>query len=169
MAFIQVEDLQGVVEVIAFPEVFSQAEELLVEDGAVLVQGECQKEENTVRVIAAAIIPMARAEELWAASVHIALDTTRVTRAQLEKIQAIAARHRGACRAFFHLVAPAASETVIEAAEPFRLKAGRALIREIDALLGYPAVETRCAPLGSGPAGGGPGNGGNGRWRGRRP
>jgi DNA polymerase-3 subunit alpha len=169
MAFVQVEDLQGNAEIIAFPEVFSQSEELLVVDHPVLVQGEVQKEENTVRLIASAIIPMERAEELWAASVHIILHTSRVERAQLEQLQAIVARHRGTCRTFFHLVAPSETETIIEAADTFRLKAGRALAREIDGLLGYAAVETRCAAPVSSPAGGGPGNGGNGRWRGRRP
>jgi DNA polymerase-3 subunit alpha len=169
MAFVQVEDLQGNAEIIAFPEVFGQSEELLVVDHPVLVQGEVQKEENTVRVIAAAIIPMERAEELWAASVHITLDITRMEPGHLQRVRDIVTRHRGTCRTVFHLVAPSATETIIEAADGFRLKAGRSLAREIDDLLGYPAVETQCSEAVAGPPGAGNGSGGNGRRRGRRP
>jgi DNA polymerase-3 subunit alpha len=147
MAFVQVEDLQGTAEVIVFPDTYSDCEDLLQEDNPVFIQGQAQKEENAVRVVAEKIIDMERAEEVWTASVHITLDMNRIAEERLADLQALLARHPGSCRTFLHLVDGRRSETIIAADETLRLKAGQRLTREVNSLLGGAAVETRCAPV----------------------
>ncbi|MGD8241445.1 MAG: DNA polymerase III subunit alpha [Desulfobacterales bacterium] len=146
MAFVQIDDLQGTTELIVFPEAYRESEALLVEDQAVLVQGQAQKEENAVRVVAEKIVAMDRAEETWTASVHITLDSAMVTADMLERLHQLLRKHRGSCRTFLHLLNGQQSETVI-AAEDMALKAGAALDREVGALLGYAAVKTVCSPV----------------------
>ncbi len=157
MAFVQIEDLQGPTELIVFPEAYRESEALLVEDQPVLVQGQAQKEENAVRVVAEKIVAMDQAEETWAASVHITLDSALVAVDTLERLHQLLRRHRGSCRTFLHLINGRQSETVI-AAEDMALKAGAALDREVHALLGYAAVKTVCSPVAAA----------NGEDRGRR-
>ncbi|MGD9332458.1 MAG: DNA polymerase III subunit alpha, partial [Desulfobacterales bacterium] len=146
MAFVQIEDLQGTVEVIVFPDMYAECETLLEEDTPVLVQGQAQKEENAVRIVAEKMIAMERAEEVWTASVHITVDTAHASREKLAELQALMVRHPGTCRTFLHLVDGNRTETIIAADETLRLKAGAMLTREVNSLLGYAAMETRCAP-----------------------
>lgn len=147
MAFVQLEDLQGTVEIIVFPDTYADCETLLVVDVPVFVQGQAQKEENAVRVVAEEIVDMDHAEEVWTASVHITLDMERAPAQLLSDLQHLLGRHPGTCRTFLHLLDRNRTETIIAADDTLRLKAGARLTREVNSLLGYAAVETRCAPV----------------------
>ena len=146
MAFVQVEDLQGTVEVIVFPDAYSDCQAYLKEDAPVFVQGQAQKEENAVRVVAERIVDMDHAEEVWTASIHITVDMAAASADLLADLQQLLARYPGTCKTFLHLVDDNTTETIIAADDALRLQAGAPLTREINSLLGYAAVETRCAP-----------------------
>ena len=164
MAFVQLEDLQGTVEIIVFPDIYANFEEKLVVDAPVFIQGQAQKEENAVRVVAEEIVDMDHAEEVWTASVHITLDMARAPRQLLPDLQHLLVRHPGTCRAFLHLVDENRTETIIAADDALRLKAGARLNRDVNGLLGYAAVETRCSPATLSANGNG-----RPRWAGKRP
>jgi DNA polymerase-3 subunit alpha len=161
MAFVTIEDLHGAVEVIVFSRVFSDVRDLLQEDRPVLVQGQVQKDEKSVKIMADTVIPIDKAEETWAASVHLNLEISRSDREGLENLHAILKRHSGRCPAFLHLRSPDNTDAVIALPEGFKLRAGGALTREVNGFLGYHAVETRCSTA---PASVVP-NGGNGRGK----
>ena len=163
MAFVTIEDMHGAVEVIVFSRVFSDVRDLLEEDRPVLVQGQVQKDEKSVKILAVTVIPIDKAEETWAASVHLNLEISRTDREGLENLYAILKRHSGRCPAFLHLRSPDNTDAVIALPEGFKLKAGGSLTREVNGFLGYHAVETRCSTA---PASVVP-NGGNGRGSGQ--
>jgi DNA polymerase-3 subunit alpha len=144
MAFVTIEDMHGSVEVIVFSRVFSDVRDLLVEDRPVLVQGQVQKDEKSVKILADKVIPIDKAEETWAASVHFNLEISRTDREGLENLHAILKRHPGLCPAFLHLRSPDNADSIIALPDGFKLKAGGALTREVNGFLGYQAVETRC-------------------------
>jgi DNA polymerase-3 subunit alpha len=164
MAFVQVEDLQGSIEVIVFPDIYAECQERLLEDVPVFVQGQAQKEENAVRIVAERIVDMDQAEETWTASIHITVDMARTRGSLLADLQRLLIRHPGTCKTFLHLVDDNTTETIILADDTLRLQAGARLKREVNSLLGYAALETRCAPA-SLPANGN----GRPRWNGNRP
>ncbi|MDX9787760.1 MAG: DNA polymerase III subunit alpha [Desulfobacterales bacterium] len=164
MAFVALEDMQGTVEVVVFSSLYSQVSDLLIADGAVMVQGQLQKDENTHKIIGETIIPMDKAEETWSATVHIRLENTRTDRAQLLRLRELLAGHSGTCAAFVHLIDSNRMETVLELPETVRLKAGEELKRNVNALFGYEVFSTVCVPA---KTINGNGNG-NGRKYGRR-
>jgi DNA polymerase-3 subunit alpha len=147
MAFVTIEDMHGAVEVIVFSRVFSDVRDLLEEDRPLLVQGQVQKDEKSVKILADTVIPIDKAEETWAASVHLNLETSRTDREGLENLHAILKRHPGQCPAFLHLRGPDNTDAVISLPEGFKLKAGSSLTREVNGFLGYHAVETRCSKV----------------------
>jgi DNA polymerase-3 subunit alpha len=147
MAFATIEDQHGAVEVTIFSRLHSAVSHLLVEDAAVLVQGQVQKDEQSVKLLADTLIPLEKAEEAWTASVHVNLDASRADREVLLGLREVLQRHLGPCKAYLHLLLPSRAEAVVELPAGFNVKAGPALRREIRELLGYPAVETRCTPL----------------------
>ncbi len=146
MAFVQVEDLHGVVEVVVFPEVFAASESLLIEDSPIFVQGELQKDEKSVKILAETIIRIGQAEETWTASVHFKLDVNRTRHEDLLDLKKIMEKHIGSCRAYIHLQQPGVNETIVAVTENMKVKAGKLLTRDVQQLLGYKAVETRCSP-----------------------
>ena len=166
MAFVAIEDLQGSVEVVVFPEAYAEASDLLVVDAALLIQGQVQKEENTVKILADSLIPMDQAEARWTASVHFHLDAGRTDRDLLERLRRVIVEHRGDCLGFIHLRQGEETETVISLPESLSICAGDELKRAVNGLVGYSAVRTVCSDAQPPPDR----NGANGRgkWNGKR-
>jgi DNA polymerase-3 subunit alpha len=144
MAFATIEDLHGAVEATVFSRVYTGVSDLLVEDSAVLVQGQVQKDEQSVKILAEKVVPMDKAEETWTASIHLNLEVSRTDRAMLEKLNDVLKKHPGGCRGFLHLRSPENTDSIIALPDSLKLKAGGALTREVNELLGYHAVETMC-------------------------
>ena len=144
MAFVTIGDLEGTVEITVFPSTYARAVDALVEDMPILVQGQVQKDENAVKILAETVIPLDKAEETWTAAVHLKLDVTRMEGSSLTKLHDIFKKHPGTCQAFVHLEDPEKTETIIELPEHMKLKASASLIREINGFLGYNAIETVC-------------------------
>jgi DNA polymerase-3 subunit alpha len=161
MGFVTIEDRHGSVEVVVFARVFAVTRDLLVEDVPILVQGHLQKDEQSVKILADELIPVEKAEETWAASVHFNLEITRTDRETLTRLRDIIQRHPGTCPAFIHLRSTDNTDCLISLPDTFKLKAGGLLTREINDFLGYRAVETRCATVSATAAANG--NGRNGR------
>jgi len=147
MAFVTIEDMHGAVEAIVFSRVFNDVRDLLVEDKPLLIQGQVQKDEQSVKILADTVIPINKAEEIWTASVHLNLEISRTDREKLTDLHAILKRHPGACPAFLHLRGPDNTDSVISLSDKLRLRAGGALNREINNFLGYHAVETHCSAV----------------------
>ena len=147
MAFVTIEDMNGAVEVIVFSRVFAEVRDLLVEDRAVLVQGQVQKDENSLKILADTVILIDKAEETWTASIHFNLEMSRTDRKRLENLHTILSRHPGMSPAFLHLRSPDKTDSIVALPHSFKLKAGGALTREVNDFLGYHAVETRCSAV----------------------
>jgi DNA polymerase-3 subunit alpha len=147
MAFVTIEDMHGAVEAIVFSRVFGQVRDLLVEDKPLLIQGQVQKDEQSVKILADTVIPIEAAEETWTASVHFNLEISRTDREVLTQLHDIFERHPGVCPAFLHLRSADNTDSVIALPEVLKLKAGGELSREVNGFLGYHAVETRCSAV----------------------
>ncbi len=147
MAFMQLEDMAGVIEVVIFPSVYAGCEELLTDDRPVMVQGKVQQEEKGAKMLADTIIPMEDAESSWTAEVHIVVDTKRTDKIVLEKLRDVVKRFPGDCSGWLHLKMEEEVEAVIAMSDDWRIQPGDALSREIKALLGYAAVETQCGEI----------------------
>jgi DNA polymerase-3 subunit alpha len=146
MAFVSIEDLHGAVEATVFSRVYASVADLLVEDKPVLIEGQVQKDEQSVKILAEKVVAMDKAEEMWTASIHLNLEISRTDRDALTKLHEILQRHPGGCRAYLHLRSPENTDSIVALPAALKLKAGGALFREVNELLGYNAVETRCLP-----------------------
>jgi len=165
MAFVTIEDMHGAVEVVVFSRVFANTRDLLIEDRCVLVQGQVQKDEQAVKILADELIPIDKAEETWTASIHFKLEINRTDRETLSNLHAILERHPGTCAGFLHLHSPDKTDSIIALPDTLKLTAGSSLAREVHSFLGYQAVETRCRAVTASAAN----NGVNRNGRNRRP
>ncbi len=147
MAFVDLEDINGSVEVTVFASVYEQSRDILIEDAPVFVQGRLQKNEKFAKIIAEHIVPMAQVEALWSASVHLAIDALKTDTKALTDLHAVLKHYPGQCKGFLHVKVPEKTETIIELPGEMKLRPGSALVNEVNRLLGYPAVTTQCAPI----------------------
>ncbi len=95
MAVFVLEDLQGQVEVVLFPDVLSEFGALLVEDAVVFVRGKADYRRERANVIASELIPLEKAREKLAKGVRIQLDAREVTEETVRQIRNICLHHRG--------------------------------------------------------------------------
>jgi DNA polymerase-3 subunit alpha len=147
MAFLSIEDLHGMVEIVVFPRVYETAENYLKDDAPVFVQGQIQKDENTVKILAETVIPIEKAESIWSASINITIDTSRVDSETLSTLHDVLRKYTGSCTTFIHMQIPGKSETIIAMPDALKLRISPVMNREVNGLLGYGAVETTCSEI----------------------
>lgn len=147
MAFLTLEDRNGSVEITVFSDLYAQAGAILETDRAVIVQGQVEKDENSVKLIAENIIPMETAPELWTAIVQIRLDADAADRSTLLRLKDVLQEHPGACRVRLELVQPSGAVVHIALAEQIGVKATQELKRSVQAVTGPKTVGFRCIPV----------------------
>ncbi|MGA1980506.1 MAG: DNA polymerase III subunit alpha [Sedimentisphaerales bacterium] len=95
MAVFTLEDLQGQVEVVMFPDVLNSFTELLVKDTVVFVKGKLDYRREKPNIIAVELIPLDQVRGKLAAKVRIRLDAKDVTKEKVAAIKSICQHHRG--------------------------------------------------------------------------
>jgi DNA polymerase-3 subunit alpha len=95
MAVFTLEDLQGQVEVVLFPDALSEMGPLLIEDTVVFVRGKADYRRERPNIIASEMIPIDKAREKLAKGVRIRLDAKDVTKEKVMQIRSICQSHKG--------------------------------------------------------------------------
>jgi len=95
MAVLQLEDLQGQVEVVLFPETFSKYSELCSEDNVVFVKGKVDFKREKPNIFAEEIVTLEQASEKLAARVNIRFYSDGVTKEKVATIKSLCRHHRG--------------------------------------------------------------------------
>jgi len=95
MAVFTLEDLQGQVEVVMFPDVLNRYSDVLIQDTIVFVKGKLDYRRERPNILAAEIIKLDNVREKLAAKVRIRLDAKEVTKEKVAMIKSICQHHRG--------------------------------------------------------------------------
>ena len=140
MAFVTLEDLNGVVEVIVFSELYKNSSLLLKGEDPVFIKGRVDAGEESVKIIASEILPFEQAVGKLTTSVHLRLRSEGLRREDLESMREIFQDNRGNCPAFLHLLLPGEREAVIDLGDDWKLNSTDQLVHRMRDLLGYEAV-----------------------------
>jgi DNA polymerase-3 subunit alpha len=95
MAVFTLQDLQGQVEAVMFPEVLNEYGDILVEDTVVFVKGKLDYRRERPNILAAELIRLEDVREKLAAKVKIGLDAKGVTKERVAQIKSICEHHKG--------------------------------------------------------------------------
>jgi DNA polymerase-3 subunit alpha len=95
MAVFILEDLQGAVEVVMFPDVLNGFSNRLAKDTVVFVKGKVDYRREEPNIIAVELITLDEVREKLAAKVRIRLDAKDVTEAKVAAIKSICQHHKG--------------------------------------------------------------------------
>jgi DNA polymerase-3 subunit alpha len=141
MAFVDLEDLKGTVEVICFPDCFAKAAEHLTGDEPLLVKGVVDKDERGVKIKATSVEPLSGAAAARTTRLRLRLEATGLTREKLVLLRQTLAKHPGACRVSLHLKVPGKGEAVLALPGQYRVAAEPELFDAVNQLFGHPVVE----------------------------
>ncbi|GIW39770.1 MAG: DNA-directed DNA polymerase [Candidatus Binatia bacterium] len=130
------EDLEGTVEVIAWPEAYRRNEAAIHGDDPVLVSGTLEVREDRCQLVAEEVLPLALAREKAVRQVHIALRAESLTEDRLRALREALSAHPGPCPAYVHLLLPGRVETVIALPEELKVSASEGMVEAVERLFG---------------------------------
>jgi DNA polymerase-3 subunit alpha len=135
------EDKQGVVEVVVWPDTYRKHEAILQGGAPVVVAGALEISEERCQVIADEVTPLAQARSDAIRQVHVRVRLARVGEEGLATLRTIFAAHPGPCDAFLHLVREDESETLLALPHALRVAASDQIVNAVEGILG-PGVMT---------------------------
>jgi len=95
MAVFILEDLQGQVDVVMFPDILNRFSGVLVQDAVVFVKGKLDWRREKANILALELIALDEVRNKLAAMVRIRLDATDVTEEKVTAIRSICQHHKG--------------------------------------------------------------------------
>jgi DNA polymerase III subunit alpha len=142
MAVFMLDDIAGGIEVVVFPETFSKHGSLIAADAMLLVRGKFEKDDESARLVATELQPIAMLKERTTREVVIHLPGS--ARTTLEALAELLSRHRGDRRVFLELDVKSQDGPLrvrSEAAQ--RVKPSERLVNEVEQLCGSGSVVLR--------------------------
>jgi DNA polymerase-3 subunit alpha len=119
MAFMNLEDMKGFVEVILFPDVFKAALPCLRGGDPVLVRGLLDLSEDHVKIKGAEVRPLSDVVPPAARILHLKVRLSLMTSSQLADLKELMISHRGPCKVRLHFLDGGQEETVIAPADQY--------------------------------------------------
>jgi DNA polymerase III subunit alpha len=113
MAFLNLEDKEGLIEIVSFSDTYPQARDLMVDEAPLVVIGKVQHDEKGSKVIAGRVMTMEEAQVQTVEAVHIRLNTDRLDRDALTRLRHLIMTHPGDCKTVLHLNVDHKAEAVI--------------------------------------------------------
>ncbi len=136
MLFFQLEDLEGTVEVVAFPRVVSQTGPAIREDAIVVVVGRVDHRGDDVKVIASQVEePELRSDS----AVRLEVPATLLSPEMVERLKEILVNHPGTAPVYLHMTSDAGHK-VWKLSDEHRVEPRSALYAELRELFGQKAV-----------------------------
>jgi DNA polymerase-3 subunit alpha len=141
MASFILEDQDGSVEVLVFPETYKKTASRLADDEVVMVKGKPEApEEGRARVLASEVLPLDEAKMAEARYVTIRVPVPSWDLKVGERLRDILGAHRGDCPVTLELVRPGSFRAAVVPSGYYRVRPDTALRDEVEALLGKGAL-----------------------------
>jgi DNA polymerase-3 subunit alpha len=145
MAVFTLEDAQGNVEVLVFPEAYQRAASLLDVGTLVLVRGKLERDDESARILASEVLSIDTLTERLAREVAIRVRMP-TDRGVFEALGEVFQRHRGDRRVSFEMElasGPTPIRVRADLSAQIRVKPSSALVAEVEHIVGLGAVSLR--------------------------
>jgi DNA polymerase-3 subunit alpha len=143
-ASFQLEDLDGLVEVLVFPKAYETCSALLENDRAVLVSGRVENDDDRPRILAEEITPLDELRERRAQAVQLRLDAAELDDDEVvARLRRAVESHRGDVALYLEVVRPGGFRMLARAEANLRVAPSRALSLALEQVLGPGRVHYR--------------------------
>lgn len=141
MAFVTLEDQEGTLEVLVFPEAYKQAAELLQGDEPIWVQGTLDKgQPDQPKILASQIEPLSAIQARQTQQVKLRLEGAALAGSEQEQLQQLLKQYQGGTQVFLTLAPAPDYEVDIELPQEFWVDPGHDMVEAAQRLLGARAV-----------------------------
>ncbi len=139
MAFVGLEDLEGVAEVTVFSDLYAESRDLLKPGEPIMISGTRNGEKDNPKILAQEICRLEDAPGRFSNGIHIRIMTTGTDPARIKDLKRILKRHQGSLPVKLHVIVPNRTETVMSLPS-ISCGATSELQSEVNETFGYPAV-----------------------------
>jgi DNA polymerase-3 subunit alpha len=143
MCVFMLDDANGSIEVVVFPEAFKQHGHLAENGTTVCVSGRFEKDDESARILASEIVPIEMVRERLAKSVAINVSMPPHGRATFEKLLDILAQHKGDRRVALVLHEQERHIRVTADVSGIRVRPSERLVSDVEKLCGAGSVRLR--------------------------
>ena len=140
MAVILLEDWEGIVECLVFPETFTKVQKLLDTDSPIFVRGKLDNDESASKILATDICPMERVKEMLSRTVTIRINTSSAPQDIAEKLQPIIDEKRGSAEVVFELEYPGRFIVLVRPNSYVKISPDREFVESIERICGRDTV-----------------------------
>jgi DNA polymerase-3 subunit alpha len=140
MAIVILEDLNGSIEVILWPEIYAVTESILSDDDPILVKGSVDSDGKQPKVIAKEVCLLKEANKYWKGKVHIHFRTPGLEKETLIAIKKIFENYKGNNEIFLDFLFPDKKIRRLSVGKKIKIKPCDEIIQEIEALLGEGSI-----------------------------
>jgi DNA polymerase III subunit alpha len=144
MAVFMLDDVGGAIETVVFPETFGKHGHVIEADAMLLVRGKFEKDDESARIVATELLPVAALKERTTREVAIHLAVPPHGRPTFEAVAELLTRHRGDRRVSLELDVAGGSRPLRVCADTgLRVKPSEKLVTELEQICGAGTVELR--------------------------
>ena len=147
MAFLSIEDILDTIEVIVFPETYARCAEVLSSTDPVIIQGVVQQDERGPKIIADSIDLLPEAREKYTESAKIRMESTKLSRHQLEKVKKVLYQFHGSCPVLLTLYFPGKGEVDVEVIRDLTIRPCKQVTDNVEKILNYKAISFMKKPI----------------------
>ena len=141
MASFVLEDLDGGVEALVFPETYKKVAARLADDELVLVKGRAEpQDDGKARLLVSEVMPLEQAKLAEARFVRIRVPIESWDRSKGERLRDILASHRGDCPVTLEMHRSGSFAVELAPSASYRVRPDAGLKTEIEALWGPGAL-----------------------------
>jgi DNA polymerase-3 subunit alpha len=141
MCVLTLDDAQGSLEVVVFPDAFQQSGHLAEEGKMVLVKGRWERDDDTTRVLASEIAPIEIVRERLASKVAITLSAPPHNKETFARLWDVLMQHKGDRRVAIELRDPGRHLRVtIDVNPQIRVRPSERLVAEVEKVCGSGSV-----------------------------
>ncbi len=140
MAFINLEDLTGLTEVVLLPDTYGANQHLLLPDNPILVKGELYTKDETIKMRASEIIPLNEAQKKLTRKVHLKILVPGLEDETLDRLANTLREYKGECPVVLHLITPQQHEVMVSTGKQFAVTPSEGLISHLEGTLGKEVV-----------------------------
>jgi len=141
MAFLNLEDLTGVIEVVVFPDVYKKSSNLLEKDSPILVKGKVSYRNQSLKIIAEKVIHLEKAEEELTSKILIDFSATGLSKDSLVELKNILIGEKGKCPVVLKITTPQKLSVTIDLSQEIKINPKKETLKKIEKLIGGGTVQ----------------------------
>jgi len=140
MAFLNLEDMKGFVEVILFPEVFKASLPCLRGGDPIVVRGSLDLSEDHIKIKATEIRSLLEGLTSSSKTLHLKIPLASLTKSHLEELKEVLLMNRGPFKVLLHLIDGGERETIIALSDQYRVDPSPAFQQRVQTLFKFPVL-----------------------------